>query len=258
MGTHSPTEIVEIAIEKGEKKAKASFLNLAVLGFLAGMFIALAGIAMIRAMGTMPKEWGTLVNVIGACVFPFGLICLLLAGGELVTGNMMVVSMALYAKKINFKEWLRNIAIVTLFNLIGSLFVAYFFGYLSGTLQGDFAARAIAVANGRTSGTMLQMFISAIACNILVCTAVYLSFASKDTIGKIVGIFLPIMGFVICGFQHVVANMFLIPIGIFLGGETWAHFFINMISVFCGNLVGGAIFIAFFYFLAYKIGTSKN
>lgn len=255
MGSLQPPEIVDVTIDKGIQKARSSFLTLAVLGFLAGLFIGVAGVAMIRAMGTMPSEWGSLVNVIGAAVFPFGLICLLLAGGELVTGNMMVVSMALFAKKIRAKEWVRNIAIVTLFNLIGSLFVAYFFGYLSGALQGDFAERAIQVSLGRTKDTWLQGFLSGIACNFLVSTAVYLQFAAKDFIGKIVGIFLPIMGFVICGYQHVVANMFLIPMGIILGGNTWGAFAQNMISVYFGNLVGGGLFIAGLYFLAYKVGT---
>lgn len=257
MGSLQPPEIVDFTIEKGIQKARASFLTLAVLGFMAGMFIAIAGVAMIRTMGTMPSEWGSLVNVIGAAVFPFGLICLLLAGGELVTGNMMVVSMALFAKKISGTEWLRNIVIVTVFNLIGSLFVAYFFGYLSGALQGDFAERTIQVSLGRTKDTLLQGFLSGVACNVLVSTAVYLHFAAKDFIGKIVGIFLPIMGFVICGYQHVVANMFLIPMGIILGGNTWAEFGKNMFSVFFGNLVGGGLFIAGMYFLAYKVGTKK-
>lgn len=257
MGSLQPPEIVDVTIEKGVQKARASVLTLAALGFLAGMFIAVAGVAMIRAMGTMPKEWGSLVNVIGAAVFPFGLICLLLAGGELVTGNMMVVTMALFAKKISGKDWLRNIVIVTIFNLLGSLFVAYFFGYLSGALLGDFSERAIQVSLGRTKDTFIQGFLSGIACNFLVSTAVYLNFAAKDFIGKIVGIFLPIMGFVICGYQHVVANMFLIPMGILLGGNTWGAFGKNMVSVYLGNIIGGGFFVAGLYFLAYKVDTRR-
>lgn len=255
MGFYSPAEIVDVTIQKGIEKGKASFLTLSVLGFAAGMFIGLAGIAFIRAMGTMPAQWGSLVLLIGACVFPFGLICLLLAGGELVTGNMMVVSMALFAKKITLYEWVRNILIVLIFNFIGAFFVAYFLGYLSGALQGDFVERTIIVAQGRTKDTFLQAFLSGIGCNILVCTGVYLNFASKDMIGRIVGIWLPVMGFVISGFQHLVANMFIIPAGILVGGATWAGFWQNMIPVFFGNLVGGAGFIAFLYFAAYKIGT---
>lgn len=258
MGFYSPPEIVEVTIQKGIEKAKASFLTLSLLGFAAGMFIGLAGIAFIRAMGTLPGEWRSLVLLIGACVFPFGLICLLLAGGELVTGNMMVVSMALFAKKITGKEWLRNIVIVTLFNFIGAFFVAYFFGYLTGALQGDFLERTILVARGRTNDTLLQAFLSGIACNILVSTGVYLNFAAKDFMGKIAGIWLPIMGFVMSGFQHVVANMFIIPAGIMAGGVTWADFWLNVIPVYFGNIVGGAVFIALLYFGAYKVGVKKD
>lgn len=254
MGSLQPPQIVDVTIEKGIQKGRFSFLTLAVLGFMAGLFIALAGLAMIRTMASMPKEWGTFVNLVGAMVFPFGLICLLLAGGELATGNMMVLSMALFAKKITGKEWLRNLLIVTIFNFIGAFFVAYFFGYLGGALQGDFSEKATQVAMGRTNDGWLQAFLSGIACNILVSTAVYLNFASKDFIGKIIGVFLPIMAFVISGFQHVVANMFYIPMGILLGGNTWSAFWQNMISVYLGNLVGGSLFVAGMYFLAYKKG----
>lgn len=253
-----PGQLVDETINKGVAKANLSTLSLAVLGFMAGVFIALAGVATIRVMAGIPAELGSLANYIGAIVFPFGLICLLLAGGELVTGNMMVVSMALYAKKITGKQWVRNIAIVTFFNLLGSLFVAYFFGYLSGTLtEGIFLEQAISTSLGRSSATWGQGFLSGIACNILVTTAVYLHFASRDFIGKIVGIFLPIMGFVLGGYQHVVANMFYIPMGIFLGGDTWANFYKNMTSVWLGNLVGGGIILAGAYFLAYKVGPKK-
>ena len=105
----SPKDLVDEAITRGKAKANYSLLTIAVLGTMAGIFIGLAGVAMIRTMGSMPKEWGTLVNLLGAVVFPFGLICLLLVGGELVTGNMMAVSMALYAKEITLKQWVRNV-----------------------------------------------------------------------------------------------------------------------------------------------------
>lgn len=256
-GSLSPKELVDEAIKRGESKANMSFLTMAVLGIMAGVFIALAGAAMIRTMGTMPKEWGTLVNLIGAAVFPFGLICLLLVGGELVTGNMLAVSMALFAKRITGMQWLRNMVVVTLFNLIGAVAVAYFFGHLSGTLEGPFIDRTIAVAQGRIADAPLQAFLSGIACNILVCTGVYMNFASKDFIGKIFGTYFPIMGFVIAGYQHVVANMFLIAAGIFAGGATWAQFAQNIFFVWIGNLVGGGLFLAGMYFLAFKVGTGE-
>lgn len=254
----SPKELVDEAIKRGKVKAGYSFLTTATLGIMAGVFIALAGVAMIRTMGTMPAAWGTLTNLIGALMFPFGLICLLLVGGELVTGNMFVVTMALYAKEIRFKQWLRNMVLVTIFNFVGAIAVAIFFGYYSKTLDGAFLNRTIAVAQGRTVDAPLQAFLSGIACNILVCTGVYMNMASKDFIGKIVGTFLPVAGFVIAGYQHVVANMFLVMAGVLAGGVTWAEFASNLTFVWLGNLVGGGVILAGFYFLAFKVGMKEK
>lgn len=254
----SPKELVDEAIKRGTAKANYGFLTTAVLSIMAGIFIGLAGAAMIRAMASMPAEWGSFVNLMGAVVFPFGLICLLLVGGELVTGNMLAVTMALYAKTISLKQWARNMFLVTVFNLVGAVIVAVFFGYFSNTLQGDFAAKTIAVAQGRIADAPLQAFLSGIACNILVCTGVYMNMAAKDFIGKIMGTFLPIMGFIIAGYQHVVANMFLIAAGILAGGATLGDFAVNIIFVWLGNFVGGGLILAGMYFLAFKVGMKEK
>ncbi len=253
----SPKELVDEAIKRGKVKANYSFITIATLGMMAGVFIGLAGVAMIRTMGTMPASWGTMTNLMGALMFPFGLICLLLVGGELVTGNMFVVTMALYAKKISVKQWARNLFLVTVFNFVGAVGVAIFFGYYSKTLDGHFLERTIAVAQGRIADAPLQAFLSGIACNILVCTGVYMNMASKDFIGKIVGTFLPVAGFVIAGYQHVVANMFLIMAGILAGGVTWGAFLNNLLFVWLGNLVGGGLLLGGLYFLAFKVGMKE-
>ncbi|MGX2944890.1 formate/nitrite transporter family protein [Enterococcus alishanensis] len=253
----SPKELVDEAIKRGTAKANYGFLTTAVLSIMAGVFIGVAGVAMIRTMGSMPAEWDTFVNLMGALMFPFGLICLLLVGGELVTGNMLSVSMALYAKAITLKQWVRNMFLVTVFNLVGAVAVAFFFGYLSNTLQGPFVERTIAVAQGRIADAPLQAFLSGIACNILVCTGVYMNMAAKDFIGKIMGTFLPIAGFVIAGYQHVVANMFLIAAGIFAGGATMNQYIVNLVVVWLGNLVGGGVILAGMYFLAFKVGMKE-
>lgn len=98
------------------------------LGFLGGAFIALGYLLDIRVIGDLPKEWGSLSSLIGAAVFPVGLILVVLAGAELITGNMMSVAMALFSRKISVKELAVNWGIVTIMNLIGALFVAYFSG----------------------------------------------------------------------------------------------------------------------------------
>ena len=170
---------------------------------------------------------------------------------------MFVVTMALYAKKISVKQWARNLFLVTVFNFVGAVGVAIFFGYYSKTLDGHFLERTIAVAQGRIADAPLQAFLSGIACNILVCTGVYMNMASKDFIGKIVGTFLPVAGFVIAGYQHVVANMFLIMAGILAGGVTWGAFLNNLLFVWLGNLVGGGLLLGGLYFLAFKVGMKE-
>lgn len=254
----SPKELVDEAISRGKVKAGYSLLTMAVLGVMAGLFIGLAGVAMIRTMGTMPKEWGTFVNFIGALVFPIGLICLLLVGGELVTGNMLSVTMALYAKEISRLQWCRNMLVVTIANFVGAVGTAVFFGYFSHALQGDFAARTIAVAQGRVVDTPMEAFLSGIACNVLVCTGVYMNMAAKDFIGKIVGTLLPVAAFVIAGYQHVVANMFLVMAGILAGGVTWTQYLENLFFVWIGNFVGGGLLLAGMYYLAFKVGMKET
>lgn len=150
MAFRKPDEIAEAAIEAGMKKIKLPLPSLLVLGFLGGAFIALGYLLDIRVIGDLPKEWGSLSSLIGAAVFPVGLILVVLAGAELITGNMMSVAMALFSRKISVKELAINWGIVTIMNLIGALFVAYFFGHLVGlTETGPYLEKTIAVAQGK-------------------------------------------------------------------------------------------------------------
>jgi formate/nitrite transporter len=249
---YSPKEITETTIEKGIQKAHSNTLSLVILGFLGGAFISLGYLLYIRVVGTMPHEWGSFATFIGASVFPVGLVCILLGGGELITGNMMAVPLAFFDKKITFTMLLRNLGIVTLMNLVGALFVAYFFGHFVGLTEGDFLEKTVATAGAKIKDPFWVAFVSGIGCNWFVGMAVWLSYGAKDFAGKILGIWFPVMAFVAIGFQHVVANMFIIPAAIFAGAYTWTDFILNVIPVYLGNTVGGAIFVSLFYFLAYK------
>ncbi|OES45679.1 formate/nitrite transporter family protein [Domibacillus iocasae] len=253
MSVYSPQEIAGLVSESGEKKAKSSLSTLLILGFLGGAFVALGFLLYIRVTGNMPEEWGSFSSFLGAAIFPVGLILVVLAGGELVTGNMMSVTMAWLSKKITFLHIMRNWFIVTIANFIGAVFVAYFFGHIVGlTESGPYLAKTVAVAQAKLDEGFLEAFISAIGCNWLVCLAIWLALGSKDFTGKILGIWFPIMAFVAIGFQHVVANMFVIPAAIFAGQATWAEYAPNFAAVFLGNVVGGAVFVALLYFIAYK------
>ncbi|MCY8517968.1 formate/nitrite transporter family protein [Bacillus atrophaeus] len=253
MAFRRPDEIAEAAIEAGAKKVNLPMPSLLVLGFLGGAFIALGYLLDIRVIGDLPKEWGSLSSFLGAAVFPVGLILVVLAGAELITGNMMSVAMALFSKKISVSQLTINWIIVTLMNLVGALFVAYVFGHLIGlTETGPYAVKTIAAAQGKLDLSFGQVLISGIGCNWLVCLAVWLSFGADDAVGKIAGIWFPIMAFVAIGFQHVVANMFIIPAAIFAGSFTWTQFIGNLIPAFIGNVIGGALFVGLIYFIAYQ------
>lgn len=219
-----------------------------VLGFLAGAFIAIGFLLDIRVTGIMPDEWGGLRTLIGASVFPVGLVLTIIAGGELLTGNMMTLPMALFSRQIGVAALVRNWVLVTISNFVGSIAVAYFFGHFLGLTEGDFLASTVLIAQHKVDADFWHAFVSGVGCNWLVCLAVWLGYASKDVVGKVFGIWFPVMAFVAIGFQHVVANMFVIPAAIFAGEVTWAQYLPNFISVFLGNAVGGAVFVGLAYY----------
>lgn len=253
MAFNSPETTAEIVRDVGIKKATSPISKTLLLGFLAGAYIAFGYLLAIRVTGTLPEEiWGSLSAFISGAVFPVGLVLVLVAGGELLTGNMMADAVARFAGKITTTQLGFNWALVFVSNLVGSLFVAYFFGHYLGLTEGEFLTKTLAIAQSKIDDSFMQAFVSGIGCNWLVSLAVWLSFSAKDVAGKILGIWFPIMAFVAIGFQHVVANMFIIPAAIFAGQSTWTDFWANMVPVFLGNAVGGAVFVGAFYWAAYS------
>lgn len=258
MAFYTPQEIAEITAATGVKKANLPLANLLILGFLAGAFVALGFLLDIRVIGTAPKSWGSVASFLGAAVFPVGLIFVLLAGAELVTGNMMSVALAKFTRRITWGQLFRNWFWVTIANFIGSVFVAYCFGHVVGLTEGEFLAKTVAIAESKTHHDFLTSFISAIGCNWMVCLAVWLAYGAQDFAGKIFGIWFPIMGFVAIGFQHVVANMFVIPAAIFAGHGSWSEYLSNFVAVYLGNTVGGAVFVGFAYYFTYLRATGNK
>ncbi|MFL0473969.1 formate/nitrite transporter family protein [Priestia sp. 179-F W1.4 NHS] len=253
MAFHKPDKMLNIALEAGVSKTKLSLSSILMLGFLGGAFIALGFLLDVRVIGNLPAEWGSLSNLLGGAVFPVGLMLVVLGGAELITGNMMSVSIALYAKQIPLRHLLHNWFWVTLANFLGAVFIAYFFGHIVGlTETGPFLDKTVAIAQAKIDDSFLKTLISAVGCNWLVCLAIWLSYGADDVTGKILGIWFPIMAFVAIGFQHVVANMFIIPAAIFAGHFIWIDFMTNIIPTFIGNMIGGAVFVGLIYFSSYQ------
>lgn len=253
MAVKKPQQIAQLAVEAGISKAALPLRSMLLLGFLGGAFIALGYLLDIRVTANLPKEWGTFGAFLGAAVFPMGLILIVIAGGELLTGNMMAVSIACLSKRIKFSRLLNNWFWITISNFIGALFVAYVFGHLAGlTSDGPFLDKTISMAQGKLQEGFWESFFSGIGCNWLVGLAVWLSYGSEEMGGKILAIWFPIMGFVAIGFQHVVANMFVIPAAIFAGHFSWLEYLTNFVPVFLGNAVGGGLFVGLIYWSSYK------
>lgn len=259
MAYFKPEQIMDITIGNGQKKTSYSLMQTLILGFQAGAFISLGFLLYIRVTAPLAGPLEGLSSLIGAAVFPIGLILTLLAGGELLTGNMMAVPLAGLARKVTAWQVMKNWSLITLSNFLGAIFVAYVFGYLTGlTESGIFLEKTISIAEHKIEATFLQAFLSGIGCNWLVALAVWLSYGSEDMGGKILGIWFPTMAFVAIGFQHVVANMFVIPAAIFAGHFTWIEYFHNFVPVFLGNAVGGTLFVAMAYWYSYSKKTNPQ
>lgn len=215
-----------------EKRVTQSLPRLLLLGALAGAFIAFAGVAASvgGALG------GKLAS---ATIFPIGLTMVLLAGSELFTGNCLFL-MPLLRRNITAGHMLRNWVAVYLGNLLGSVAVA-FLVVQCGALDG-IAEAAVAAAVTKAALPFGVALLRGVLCNFLVCLAVWMAFCAQSAGGKVVSLFGPIFLFVLCGFEHSVANMYYIPAGIFLaenGEVTWLSLWQNLLPVTLGNMVGG-------------------
>ena len=263
-GLNSPQQITENMIQAGVTKAKTPLGKMILLGIFAGMFIACGASASSVAMHAMTNVG--LQRLVGGCIFPIGLMMIVLVGGELFTGDCLMV-MGCVHKKYGVSDVIRVLALVYGSNFIGSVLMAWMV-CMSGQLGftgGLLGAFTIKIAMGKVSLDFTTAFISGILCNIFVCIAVLMAGAAKDVTGKIFACFFPIMAFVVCGYEHCVANMYYIPAGIFAAGNeqfaaramseygytaeqlaelNWVNFFtVNQIPVTLGNIVGGMVFV---------------
>lgn len=256
---HSPLEIARYYVEIGIAKVKLSAIKMLILGAFAGMFIGFAGIASTTSSATI--ENASIARLVSACVFPAGMAMVLIAGSELFTGNNLIM-IAFLEKKIRLMDMLKNWFFVYIGNFIGASFVAVLvvYGHTPGLYDGKLAEKMVAAAQTRVVQTFPEAFIRGILCNILVCIAVWAAFAAKKVSGKLLMSFWPVMLFVLCGFEHSIADMYFgvaglltaQEYGIAANGLTWGSFlFKNLLPVTLGNLVGGAGIVSCGYWAMY-------
>ena len=204
---HSPLEIARNYIEVGIHKVNLSIFKTILLGFFAGMFIGFAGIASTTASSTIGIA--SVAKLVGAAVFPAGMAMVLVAGRELFTGNNLII-LAVLEKKVTVWKMLKNWLFVYIGNFIGAAFVAVLVVVgRTPDLFGEQLAQAIVnAAAARTNLSVGEAFVRGILCNILVCIAVWMSFAAKRVSGKLLTSYWPVMLFVLCGFEHSIADMY--------------------------------------------------
>jgi len=278
-----PPAMANKAEQVGVNKANMEAINMFMLAVLAGAFIALgaafATTVTAGASGVLPYG---ITRLLSGIVFCLGLILVVVAGAELFTGNNLII-MAWASGKVTTAQLLKNWTIVYLGNLVGSIATAllmFFSGqYTFGS--GAVGLNALNIATAKANLGFIQAIVLGILCNALVCLAVWLTYSSRTTTDKILAILFPITAFVAAGFEHSVANMYFIPIGLFVksggssefwsqigktaadyGNLTWQAFLMNnLIPVTIGNVIGGTVLVGVIYWRIYlwqRQHASKN
>lgn len=252
-----PSDFLEAYSNAGKAKCASSTKRLLLLALLSGFILGTAGAG--ASTASFAIENVSAAKLINAFIFAFGLIVIIYTGAELFTGNCLI-SISVLEKRVSIPAMLRNLVIVYLGNFIGCALVAW---CCVVTLRFDLGGGALAVSTIKTAAAKCSLsfsnaFIMGIFCNALVCLGVVCGVTAKSAAGKAVGAYLPVCIFVICGFEHSIANMYYIPAGLFANSVpayaeaaakagidtaalTWANFAVkNLIPVTLGNIVGGA------------------
>ncbi|MEW5868677.1 MAG: formate transporter FocA [Chloroflexota bacterium] len=279
-----PAEMATRAEYIGVRKAEAPLLTMFALAVLAGAFIALGAIfaTTIAASGISIKgpdgalafstamPYGV-TRLLTGLVFCLGLILVVVGGAELFTGNNLII-MAWASGKVTTRALLRNWAVVYVGNFVGSVGTAILIlmsqQYTNG--NGAVGLTALNIAKAKVEMGFVQAMALGILCNALVCLAVWMTFSARSTMDKIAAIIFPITGFVAAGFEHSIANMYFIPVALFIksfardsfwqmiaktpadfASLNWMGFVKNLIPVTIGNIIGGAIFVAAIYWMVF-------
>lgn len=270
---NTPKQILEGNISAGVTKATTNIIKIFLLGIMAGAFIAFGASSSSLAVHSI-SDVG-LARTLAGCIFPVGLMLIVFIGGELFTGDCLMIT-GILDKKYSVWAMIKVLVTVFLSNFVGSMIVVLLVNY-SGQYNytaGGLGAYTIKVAMGKVNLNPVQAVTSGILCNMLVCLAVLMASSAKDICGKIWAIFFPILAFVVGGYEHCVANMYYIPAGIVakanpayaakaqelyqysdqqLAALNWSNFFVkNLVPVTIGNILGGMLFIGLPLYLIHK------
>lgn len=256
MGVKTPREVIEASLAVAERKVALSngkFKHLLVLSILAGAYIALGGVLSLIVGYGFPgitAENPSLQRLLSGCMFPIGLILVVVLGAELFTGNNALLIPACMSRRISLSDVVKNWTLVYIGNFIGAIAIAYLLVYSCGLTASDPYHSAIrGIAEAKVSMPWLTVMFKGIGANWCVCLAVWLAMSGTNLIGKMAGCWLPVMAFVALGYEHSIANMFFIPTGMMEGANVtpWQMICDNLIPATIGNIIGGALFVGCAY-----------
>ena len=248
----TPAQIAAKAVAVGEGKAALAYPKAFALAMLAGVFIGFGAMFMliVKADSTLSFAASQLLS---GLVFSVGLFLVVTAGAELFTGNSLMAA-GLLKKRYGLPKLLLAWLVVYAGNLAGSLLLAWMLHMagVSGMDAGAVGEAAAKIASSKASLAPATAFFRGVLCNMLVCLAVWMSFAARTVIDKLATCIMPVMAFVACGYEHSIANMFFLPFGILCGSDAaLTGVLSNIFFVTLGNIVGGAVLIACSYWFAY-------
>ncbi|KAL9187233.1 hypothetical protein ACHAXT_001336 [Thalassiosira profunda] len=238
-----PKETLKAVYAAGKYKAGLRLHILAIQSFMAGLYIAFAGQLYLSVGG----------GILGAALFPGGLIAVILTSAELFTGDSLVFVASVLGRQVPIQKLLRNWTVAWIYNFAGCVSWAFLLGYLSNALV-DLGADglAVTVAEKKSGSDLGSIFLKAIGANFLVCVAVWQGTTAAEVSGKILALWFPTASFVMLGFEHVVASMYLIPMGMMLGADvTVGRMFAALFMATLGNVIGGGIFVGAVYWYVF-------
>jgi len=255
----SPPDTFQALVEKGEANSKMSVAKTLHSSFMGGCYVGMSGLLSLVIAGNLTPGNLTAQVVLFAALFPINLLLVLQSGGQLFTGNTASMSMGFFEGKLTLRQVLKNWLVSYAGNIAGCCTIAFVASYLGLLSAGGTMDMAIRVAARKCSFTFGQTLVKGIMCNWLVCMAVWLAASAQDLTSKMVGIWFPISMFIMIGFEHSVANLFMLPAGILAGAPLSVADVImkNLLPVTIGNAIAGVLIIgAGFSFSFGKIGSS--
>lgn len=255
----SPAEIAVKYEAAGKSKTELPIGKTFLLGILAGAYIALGGLG--SQIASVCAATPSSARMISSVVFPIGLFMVLVAGAELFTGNCLIMVPVL-SGKAKLSGMLKNWVLVYFGNMVGGFLIALIatFGHTYSFADNALAEMVVSTAVTKANISFSDGLLRGILCNVLVCLAVWCSFAADELAGKVLALWLPVMLFIICGFEHCIANMYFIPAGLLTsavygipaeGLSLFGFFVTNLIPVTIGNIIGGGICVGAMYYVIY-------